>query len=117
MLLISHSIAGKFPYPKERNQPMSEIKPRNISLLDDVVATLIVSGYSAAEIETLTAVFSSDTGSMNDLDFIVGHKRLEMTRSLSKEWLVHKLTRLAEGTDPVVAVNALRILAELSENS
>lgn len=29
MLLISHSIAGKFPYPPKSEQPMSEAKPQD----------------------------------------------------------------------------------------
>ncbi|MDU2023685.1 MAG: hypothetical protein E6736_26085, partial [Leclercia adecarboxylata] len=29
MLLCSHSIAGKFPYPPKREQPMSEAKPQD----------------------------------------------------------------------------------------
>lgn len=84
-------------------------------MLDDVVATLIVSGYSASEINTLTAALHNETGSMSELEFIVSHKRLEMARSLSREWIVHKLKCLAEGADSVAAVNALKVLAELSE--
>lgn len=29
MLLCSHSIAGKFPYPPKKEQPMSETKPQD----------------------------------------------------------------------------------------
>jgi len=29
MLLCSHSIAGKFPYPPKREKPMSEAKPQD----------------------------------------------------------------------------------------
>ena len=29
MLLCSHSIAGKFPYPTKREKPMSEAKPQD----------------------------------------------------------------------------------------
>ncbi|MFQ1038813.1 hypothetical protein ACEWB5_19125 [Citrobacter koseri] len=31
MLLCSHSISGKFPYPPEREQPMSEAKSQDDS--------------------------------------------------------------------------------------
>ncbi|CNI48580.1 hypothetical protein [Yersinia pekkanenii] len=88
---------------------------RAISVLDDVISTLAVSGYSASEIEALTRIFNEDADSMSDVDFLTSNKRLEMTYSLSKEQIVHKLKRLAEGPDPIAAVEALKVLAEMSE--
>ncbi|CAH3704862.1 hypothetical protein AI2796V1_1818 [Enterobacter cloacae] len=50
MLLCSHSIAGKFPYPPKREQPMSEAKPQDGST---------VKGYRTLSVD--------DIAQMNDL--------------------------------------------------
>jgi len=94
----------------------NKTKIRATSALDDVSSTLAVSGYSASEIEALTRTFNEDTDSMSDVDFLTSSKRLEMTHSLSKEWIVHKLKCLVEGADPIAAVKALKVLSEISEN-
>lgn len=88
---------------------------RKVSELDDVISTLAVSGYSEKEIEVLTGIFNEDTDCMNDVNYLTRTKLLEMNRCLSKEWIVQKLRFLAEGTDPIAAVKALKVLSEISE--
>lgn len=90
-------------------------KIRTVSAQDDVISTLVASGYSASEVEELIRTFDEDTDKMSDLDFLTSSKHLEMAHSLSKEWIVKKLKSLVEGSDPMVAVMALKVLAGLSE--
>lgn len=88
---------------------------RNITELDDVISTLSIDGYSDSEIKELTKYLNEDPGKISDIDFLVSNKRLEMIQCLSREWIVRKLKRLAEGDDVIAAVNALKVLSEISE--
>lgn len=87
---------------------------RSITTLDDVVSTLAVSGYSISEIEELTKTLNDDSEAMGNIDFLISSKQLEMSHCLSKEWIVGKLKRLAEGPDALAAVNALKVLSEIA---
>jgi|GEM_PF-5079936 len=87
---------------------------RSVTELDDVISTLAVSGYSDSEIEELTKTFNDCPDAMSNIEFLISNKQLEMSHCLSKEWIVGKLKRLAEGPDSLAAVNALKVLSEIS---
>lgn len=91
------------------------LKVRNITELDNVVSTLIIDGYSDPEIQQLTKPFHDEIGTMDDIDYLISIKRLEMCQCLSQEWIVSKLKQLTEGDDALAAVKALSILLAISE--
>ena len=88
---------------------------RNITELDNVISTLTIDGYSDSEIQELIKPFNDDSDAMGDLDYLIRIKRLEMSQCLSKEWIVSKLKRIAEGDDDIAAVKALNVLSKMSE--
>lgn len=88
---------------------------RNITELDHVVSTLVIGGYSDSEIQELIKPFTGDTGAMSNINYLISSKRLEMSQCLSREWIVSRLKRLAEGDDAAAAVRALKVLSEISE--
>ena len=58
MLLCSHSIAGKFPYPPKREKPMSEAKPQDGTT---------VKGYRTLTADDIAqAVFGTDLESFRN---------------------------------------------------
>ncbi|MFS1569295.1 hypothetical protein [Providencia huaxiensis] len=88
---------------------------RNITELDNVISMLIIEGYSDSEIHELTKLFHDDASTMDNVEYLISSKRLDISQCLSQEWIVSKLKSLVEGQDPIAAVKALKVLSELSE--
>ncbi|WP_272577036.1 hypothetical protein [Providencia sp. PROV274] len=63
----------------------------------------------------MTKLFHEDADAMDNVDYLISSKRLEISQCLSLEWIVSRLKRIVEGEDAVAAVKALKVLSELSE--
>ena len=79
MLLCSHSIAGKFPYPPKRENPMSEAKPQDGTT---------VKGYrtlTADDIAQMKALKEISRDFCEQLDLERTHLSLQVVEANSEE--------------------------------
>lgn len=81
---------------------------------DDFCATLVASGYSQEDVEALTA-FLDSPGPLTE-ERLMADRKLKIAETLSLHWLVNELRKraLSRDSSPEVAVEALRVLTDIS---
>lgn len=85
-----------------------------ISAKTDFYTALVASGYSPEEAERITAFLNRNEVVTEER--LADNRRLHIAETLSLHWLVNELRKraLSRDSSPAVAVEALRVLADIS---
>lgn len=88
---------------------------KEISERDYISATLIASGYTNEVVAELTQFLDAPAGSLPIQEELISSRRLEMAETLSRDWIVSNLRRLATSNDYQAAVSAMALLVKISQ--
>lgn len=88
---------------------------KEISEHDYISATLIASGFTTEEVAELTQFLDAPAGSLPTQEELISSRRLEMAETLSRDWIVSNLRRLATSNDYQAAVSAMALLVKISQ--
>lgn len=91
------------------------MKIKEISERDHISSILIASGYTTEEVAELTQFLDAPVGSLSAQEELINSRRLEMAETLSCDWIVSNLRRLAISNDHQAAVSAMALLVRISQ--